>query len=395
MTAPLPIWISAAETSADLHGSQLIKALQSCAPEIPLIGMGGPEMRGQNFTALIDSESISAMGFTEVLSLLPRIFRISRAIGRYLRSYTPQAVVLIDAPDFHFHIAKKAAHLDIPVVYYISPQLWAWRQGRVKFLQKYVHKLLCILPFEKEFFASHGLDVEFVGHPLLEQIDEALLEVLPPVNNVIGIMPGSRSKELTALLPVFAQAAKVVAGTRPKLHWKIFQAPNITEKHIHSLWPHELSCEIVPFSYRYEVMKTCQLILTASGTASLECALLQIPALVAYKLSPISYTIARIFVDVPHISMPNLILQKGVYPEFIQDKATGENLADQILDWLQNNHKLQSIRNDLQHMRSLLGQSHASTSSAQVILQTLNHPIVRPSSKELTSPNITQPSQGQ
>ncbi len=371
----LSIWISAAETSADIHGSRLIQAIKEYAPDISLIGMGGPEMRRQQFKALIPSESVSAMGFTEILWLLPRIFRIFGSIGRYLRSYAPQAVVLIDAPDFHFHIAKMASKLKIPVFYYISPQVWAWRKGRVRFLKKYVDKLLCILPFEKEFFAGYGLDVDFVGHPLIQQIDYPLLDNIQPQKNILGIMPGSRGKEISALLPSFAQAARIVSDNKPDVHWKIFQAPNIDTSQIQALWPNNLSSEIIDFTSRYVEMKTCQLILTASGTASLESALLQIPALVAYKLSKISYIIGRLFVDVPYISMPNLILQKKVYPEFIQDQVSGENLAKQILFWLNNQTEMKEIRHELKRTRSRLGQKNASRTSARVILNELGHKV--------------------
>jgi len=370
-----PIWISAAETSADIHGSQLIQAIKEYAPDISLIGMGGPEMRQQQFKSLINSESISAMGFTEVLSLLPRIFRIFGFIKQYFRSFNPQAVVLIDAPDFHFHIAKKASKLNIPVFYYISPQIWAWRKRRIHFLKKYVDKLLCILPFEKEFFAAYGLDVEFVGHPLIQQINYPVLDTIKAQDNILGVMPGSRGKELSALLPSFAQAARIVSKIKPDMHWKIFQAPNIDVGQIQIQWPKELKTEIIPFNNRYIEMKTCQLLLTASGTASLESALLQVPAIVAYKLSKISYIIGRCFVDVPYISMPNLILQKKIYPEFIQDQVTGENLAKHILFWLNNENEIKNIGYKLKRTRSILGQNHASRTSARIILGELGHKI--------------------
>ncbi|MFP4049135.1 MAG: lipid-A-disaccharide synthase [Desulfovermiculus sp.] len=365
-----PIWISAAETSADVHGASLIRALIQLAPDIPLLGMGGPSMRTTSFQALFRAEDLSVMGLTEVFSALPRIWSLYARIKQALRLHRPACIVLLDAPDFHFRLAKMAHKMNIPVIYYISPQVWAWRKYRVRFLRQYVQRLLCIFPFEQNFFTRHGLEVAFVGHPLLEHMDLNSLDRIKEDPNRIGLLPGSRRKEISALLPPFAQAARIIHRQRPQTHFTLFQADGIDPEELLSLWPAEIPVRIVPFASRYAELKTCSLVFSASGTATLECAILGLPALVAYRVSWLSYAIARQMIDVPYISMPNLILQQGVYPEYIQNQVRGGLLAARALEWLENPDQRRDIRTRLQAIRSQLGAHTASHTAARLILDT-------------------------
>ena len=366
------VWISAAETSADLHGARLIQALIARNPGITCIGVGGPEMRSMPFTAVHHAEELSVMGLTEVLASLPRILRFFKSIKNQLHLLRPDCLILLDSPDFHFRVAKMAARLGIPVFYYISPQIWAWRKGRVRFIQKYVSKMLCIFPFEKEFFSRNGVDVEFVGHPLMEELDWDRLNQIRPDPTRIGILPGSRSKEISALLPVFAAAAVRIAEQEPTIRFQLILASETHRPLIESLRPRDLALDIIPFSERYAAIKGCGFVLTASGTATLECALLDVPAIVAYRVSRLSYLIARMVVDVPYISMTNIILQQEVFPEFIQSRASGGRLAKQALFWLQHPDVLQNIQTELSSIQARLGQKKASTTCAHSILQALH-----------------------
>ncbi len=252
---PPAVWISAAEASADLHGAGLVRALQAMAPEIRCFGMGGPEMRSTGFEAVLCSEELSVMGLTEVVAALPRILRIYKTIKARLQETPPACLILLDAPDFHFRLARMAHRLKIPVFYYISPQIWAWRKGRVRFIRKYVTKMLCIFPFEKELFADNGIEVEFVGHPLLEQLEREDLDRIRPDPGRIGIMPGSRGKEISALLPVFAAAAARIAAHSPGIRFQLFLASKQHRPLIDALWPRELDLEIIPFAKRYAGIK--------------------------------------------------------------------------------------------------------------------------------------------
>ncbi|MDZ7762595.1 MAG: lipid-A-disaccharide synthase [Desulfovermiculus sp.] len=363
-----PIWISAAETSADVHGASLVQALNRLAPNVPLLGMGGAGMRETNFRALFQAEDLSVMGLTEVASALPRIWSLYTRIKQALRLHRPCCLVLIDAPDFHFRIAKMAYRMGIPVIYYISPQVWAWRRYRVRFLRRYVHRLLCIFPFEQDFFSRHGLEVAFVGHPLLEHMDLTSLDRIKEVPDRIGLLPGSRRKEISALLPRFAQAARIINRHRPTTHFVLFQAHGLSREELLSFWPQDLPVRIAPFAHRYLEIKACSLVLSASGTATLECAILGRPTLVAYRLSWLSYAVARQVVDVPYISMPNLILNQGVFPEYMQNRVRGGILAAQALDWLESPHKRKEIQNALRTIRAQLGAHPASSTAARLIL---------------------------
>ncbi len=353
-----------------MHGASLVRALTQLAPDIPLLGMGGPSMRTTSFQALFRAEDLSVMGLTEVFSALPRIWSLYARIKQALHQHRPSCIVLLDAPDFHFRLAKMAYKMKIPVIYYISPQVWAWRKYRVHFLRRYVHRLLCIFPFEQNFFARHGLEVAFVGHPLLEHMDLNSLDQIEEDPERVGLLPGSRRKEISALLPRFAQAARIIHRQRPHTHFTLFQADSIKPEELLSLWPAEIPVRIVPFASRYAELKACSLVFSASGTATLECAILGRPALVAYRLSWLSYAIARQVIDVPYISMPNLILQQGVYPEYVQHRVRGGLLAARALDWLENPDQRMAIRNQLQAIRSQLGAHTASLTAARLILDT-------------------------
>jgi len=328
-------------------------------------------MEEAGLEVMVHIRELSLIGLTEVIPAVPRILRIFKRVKRILQDSTPICVILIDAPDFHFRVAKMANKLDIPVFYYISPQVWAWRTSRVHFLRRHVQRVLCILPFEKDFFLSHDVEVEYVGHPLLEQMDLASLDAIAAESRLIGLMPGSRTKEISTLMPEFAGAARIIHEVFPETEFLIFQAPNIGQSEIRRFWPPDLPCRFVPFAQRYAAMKTCWLILTASGTASLECALLQVPALVAYKLSRISYLIGKTVIRVPYISLPNLILGQQGLPEFIQSEASGEKMGQAALHWLKHPEQRARVKGRLKIVRDLLGPNKASEKTAEVITRSL------------------------
>ncbi len=370
-TSPRPplVWVSAAETSADMHGAELIASLKRLAPQVVVRGMGGPAMREQAFTADFRSEQLSVMGLTEVIEYLPRILRLLRQTRQRLADLRPDVVVVIDSPDYHFRIARAAHALGIPVVYYIAPQAWAWRKGRVRFLRRFVDKLLCILPFEQEWFQEHGVDTEFVGHPFMDQIDFRELRALPVSRQRIALLPGSRMKEVKVLLPRFAEAARLLLAQYPDLEFSLVRAPSIEKPDIRALWPQELPLTLIDAAERYlEIRRSC-VALAASGTATLECALLGTPTVVSYALSGLSYRVGRLLIKVPFIAMPNLILGEQVFPEYIQHQATGPALAGQVSAWLQNPEELDTIHKKLATLPERLGLGGASDNAARAVLQ--------------------------
>ena len=369
MRAPR-IWINACEASGDLHGGLLAKAFQEAAPGCEFMGMAGPAMKEACVRALYPIEAVSTLGFTEVFYRLPSFIGLLRSIKRQLREEKPDALVLIDAPDFNFFLARMARKLSIPVYYYVSPQVWAWRSGRVKFLRRMTRRVLCILPFEKDFYASKGLEVEYVGHPLMDQIPFQETAAVAAEDNRIGLLPGSRRKEITALWPEFVRAAKILASKRPDLRFSVIRAPGVEESALRETLPKGIEVEFFGPEERYKQMKRCRFLLAASGTVTLEAALLQVPAIVAYRLSGLTFWLARRIISVDFISLPNLIEGRELFPEMLQQDSRGENLARVARTWLDDT-VLAEVRQGLASLRDKVGEPGAPLRAASIILDDL------------------------
>lgn len=365
------IWISAGEASGDLHGALLAQPLRARNPGLSLAGMGGPAMVEAKVDVRFSMRQLSLVGGTEILSSLPRILRLLRDTRRTFEEFRPQAVVVIDSPDFHFHVVRRARALGIPVYYYVSPQVWAWRSGRVNFLRKNVRKVLCILPFEQAFYRERGMEADYVGHPLLDQIPLADLDRLAPEPGHIGILPGSRRKEVEGLLPEFAGAVRLLAESQTGLRFSLVRAPGIDPDLLLRHWPQDLPVALVEPEDRYRAMRQSQFVLAASGTVSLETALVGTPTIIAYKLSPLSYFLARRLIKVKYIGLPNLILDRKVFPELIQEEARAAVMAAIGRMWLANDTSLPSIRADLAKLRHLVGEPGAAGRAVDLILDDL------------------------
>jgi lipid-A-disaccharide synthase len=371
MTNAPSIWINAGETSGDLHGQLLVRALRERRPDARFAGMAGPAMRREGVEALLATESLSVMGFTEVLAQLPRIVRLLRTVRERMEAMRPDVVVVIDAPDFHFRVVKIAKSLGIPVVYYISPKLWAWRQGRAEFLRRHVDRLVCILPFEVDFYASRGMDVDYVGHPLLDSIRTDAILRTPPAPRRIGILPGSRRREITGLLPIFSRAAELLAGRFPDLEFVLPVAPGMERSLVMDHWHSRQPVSLVDSSGRYELMRSCRAIMAASGTATLETALLETPTAVAYTFSPLTFFLGRLLVKVPYMSLPNLILNAPVFPEFLQDGAHPAALAAAVAQWIPDSPERAEMLAQLVRLPALLGSGGAAGRAADIVLSTM------------------------
>jgi lipid-A-disaccharide synthase len=262
-----------------------------------------------------------------------------------------------------------AKRLGIPVIYYITPQVWAWRKGRVKFLKRWVDRLLCIFPFEESFFREHGLTATFVGNPLLELMDLGTLKKKEPEAKRVGILPGSRKKEIFSLLPVFAAAASSLVQSDPEIRFSLIQAPHVNAEWIQDLWPKNLPVDIFPTAKRYEELRRCRFVIAASGTVTFECALLGVPTMLAYKVAPLSYYVGRALIKVQYIGMANLILQQRVFPEFIQHDATPQALAAQARVWFEHPEYLEEIITTVNRLPDMVGPDNATTRAAQAVLE--------------------------
>ncbi len=368
---PLRIFISCGETSGDIHAAELLRSLRKYKPDLSCDAVTGPALLAAGAARLHGIEELSVMGGTEILSAIPRALRMLADIRRQLENTRPAAVILVDAPEFNFRVAAMAYKLGIPVYYYISPKIWAWRTGRVHFLKKHIRKIISILPFEVDFYARYGVQIDYVGNPLIDLIDPPSLDAIPVNNKRIGIMPGSRKKEISSLLPEFGLASRILLKSHPDLEFLCLRAPNITEAYLRSFWPEDIPLTLIEPAERYRAIKSCALVLAASGTATLECAIIGTPTIAAYKLSRFTYEVGKRLIKVRWMSLANLILEETVLPELVQDDADGANIANLAAEWLNNPEALAQNRGKLVGLREMLGPPGAADRAAAVILRDL------------------------
>jgi lipid-A-disaccharide synthase len=334
------VMIVTGEASGDMHGANLIKAMKAIQPDLAVYGMGGEALVSQGMELLYDAAKLSVIGLLEVFSHLSDIKAAQRILGQRLKEDRPGLLILIDLPDFNLMLAKKAKKLGIPVFYYISPQVWAWRSGRVKKIKRLVDRMAVIMPFEKDFYQQRGMAVDFVGHPLLDEVKskcsraEFLVEhgIKENGQKIIGILPGSRKKEVAGMLPVFIEAARLIAKKLDRTTFLLPVAPTLTDADLagHGLEESGLDIRLIR-GERYDLMAACDAVVAASGTVTLELAILKVPMVVAYRVSPISYFLGRRFIKVDYASLVNLIAGREVVTELLQENALSGKISDELL----------------------------------------------------------------
>ena len=370
------IFISAGEASGEHYGAMLIDELRNQLAahrrKVNFVGMGGSRMVDAGLQQIVRSEDMAVMGITEVVRHLPRIYREYRKLKTAIRAHRPDIAILIDFPDIHFKLAEEFHRLGIPVIFFVSPQLWAWKKHRIKLVQKYVDKMLVIFPFEEPFYREHGVEAEFVGHPLADlPLPEISREQfarecgLNPSRSWIGLLPGSRAKEIGDNLPQMLAAARILtlrgprgAGSRKEFEYIIPQAPTLNasqRKMLAGVVKHHgdgLPVQLVDDARATLLHARASIV--ASGTATVEAALIGNPFVVVYRVSPLTYEIARHVVKVPFIAMANLIAGKMVVPELIQNAFTAGNIVRQIEPLLPDGPLRQSMMKELATIKGQL-----------------------------------------
>jgi len=374
----LRVMIVAGEASGDLHGSHLVAAMKQLAPDLSLCGMGGRELRRQGVDILYDAAAMAVVGLVEVIAHLGDIRAARKILVDELQKHPPNLLILIDYPDFNLLLAQKARQLGIPIFYYISPQVWAWRSGRVKKIGAIIDRMAVILPFEKEFYHQRGIEVDYVGHPLLDSVRRTMsreefcrLHQIKTDNILLGILPGSRKKEIRAMLPVFLEAAQGMTEIHDNLTILLPLAPGLTREDL-------LACGLdkapvgvkVIAEDRYDLMASCDLAVAASGTVTLELAILDVPMVVAYKVSPFTWFVGNMLVNVDFAALVNLIAGREVVSELLQHEATAGKISAALQDILPGSMKRQDMLKDLAEVRRKLGGGGASMRAARLALAT-------------------------
>ncbi len=400
------ILIVAGEASGDGHAALVVAALKEIIPQAEFVGIGGEALAAQGVRLLCHAADLAVVGLLEVVSHIPSVCRALRDIGRVLKRERPALTILVDFPDFNFWVARMAKFHGVPVMYYISPQVWAWRTYRVRTIARLVDRMVVIFPFEADFYRKRGVPVEYVGHPLRETLPalpdrQALLAGwgLDPERLTIALLPGSRAGEVTLHLPLMLAGAEIIHKSIPACQFILplastvpvdlvgkilgeridsFSEPvaglrkSITTENRKPKTENQESpgppLKIIP-GQSYEALAAAHLAVVASGTATVEAALAATPTIIVYRVSPLTFAAARLLVRVPHAGMANLLAGERMFPELLQDFFTPEFLAREALAWIRNPGRLAKLRHGLIRVITRLGGPGASRRAAQVAVE--------------------------
>jgi lipid-A-disaccharide synthase len=371
----ISVAVIAGEASGDLHGARVIEAMRHRNSEITVSGAGGTAMKRAGANLVVDAKELSVMGITAVLVKAPQIIKLMMRLKRFLAQTQPDLLMIIDFPDFNIHLAGYAKKLGIPVLYYISPTIWAWRSKRILKIKKRVDHMAVILPFEKPIYEKHNVPVTYVGHPLLDDAAEHPIihrTHLKTERPTIALLPGSRVDEIRRLLPNMLNAAHILQNHIPNAQFVISRAPSIEESLIRKM--HDtitLQQSKIAADPVGKIFNSSDLAIVASGTASLEAAIYGIPTIITYQVSPFSYWLGNKLVEVPHIGLANLIAGKRILPELVQNEATAENMADAAYELLSDPAAYAKMLREIKKIQLMLGQAGASHRVATIAFELL------------------------
>lgn len=379
------VMIVAGEASGDMHGAALVRAMRETRPSLHFCGMGGKELAAAGVEMLCDAAKLAVVGAVEVLSHLGDILKARKALLERMRARKPALLILIDYPDFNLLLASQAKKLGIPIFYYISPQIWAWRKRRVHTIGRLADCVAVILPFEETIYTRHGYRAVFVGHPLLDSVRPSLARSqfmrahqLQDGTQLIGLLPGSRKKEVETLLPVFLETAALLCAEAPEQRrtFLIPQASTITRALLEEngllAYQDRLDYRIITED-RYSMMAACDACLAASGTVTLELALLRTPSVVAYRVASHTYWLGKLIIrSLPFFSLPNLITGRELVPELLQDEANPQQLLARLRPLLEEGAERTAMQEGFTELRLQLGETGAAQRAAALALQVMD-----------------------
>jgi lipid-A-disaccharide synthase len=366
------ILVASGEPSGDLYAGELVRHLREGAPDLEVFGLGGDHLRAQGARLVADVGELAVVGLVEVVRHLPRLGRVFRRVLAEVDRERPALAVLVDYAGFNLRLARELHARGIPVVYYVSPQIWAWRRGRMRAVRAYVSHMLVIFPFEEAFYREAGVRATFVGHPLVELVPPAgdsraflAAQGLDPGRPVLAVLPGSRAQEIAYNLPPIAGALRLLRETHPELQAALAIAPGIDPSLLGAALGELPVARIA--GQAHALMRAAAAGIVASGTATVEAALLDLPSVVVYRLSPLSYALGRRFVHVPHYAMANLIAGRRVLTELIQGEFQPESVAFEVGRLLDDREHRAAVKAGLADVRSRLGGAGASARAAALV----------------------------
>ena len=367
------ILIVAGEVSGDIQGAKLVVELKALSPGIKITGIGGDNMKAAGVDLLHHVREMSFLGFSEVIKHLPFIRRVLNELTHWIEINRPNAVVLIDYPGFNLKLAQRAKKLGCKVIYYISPQIWAWGKNRIKKIARFVDLMIVVFPFEEKLYKDYGVNVEFVGHPMLEGLDNTSTKEefykehkLDEGKTLIGLLPGSRLQEVERLYPTMLEAVEIMRSNSAELQSVTSLSPALDKAVYTSL---EQGKYAVHSTETHDVMKHSDLLFVASGSATLESAFFGTPLIIVYKLSPISWLLGNLLVNLNSIGLVNIVAGEKIAPEILQSELTADRLAEEALSIISNEKISSAMSDKLSGVKKLLGEPGASMKAAKSILQ--------------------------
>jgi len=369
---------SAGESSGEQHAANMFLELKKQCPNIKGIGMGGAKMARAGIEIRYDSANIAVIGVVEVLKHYGEIRRALTAMKQLLAEQRPDLLVCVDYKEFNFKLAKYAKRIGIKVLFYVSPQVWAWRPGRVKAYGEVIDMMAVIFPFETAYYDAENVPVRYVGHPSVDKVhplhtkaEDLVSYKLNQNNPVVGLLPGSRANEIKRMLPVMLAAAEQLQVSFPGIQFVLPQADSISDALLQTYLKSSNINVTVVKNQPYDVIQCCDAVMTTSGTATLEISLLTVPMVIVYKLAPSTYWLGRWLVNIPFIGLPNIVAGKAIVKELIQHEATPKNLAVEVQRILSDVQYAAQMRENLSQVKQLLGQGGGSKNMAELALEML------------------------
>lgn len=372
------VLIIAGEVSGDMHGANLIKEMKKTAPDLEFWGTGGELMKHEGAELLYHINQMSLIGLTEVIKHIPFVYKVLDRITQFAEERKPQIVILIDYPGFNIRLGRRLKKINRKIFYYISPQVWAWGKRRIKKIAGITDKMAVILPFEEKIYKEAGIDAVFVGHPLLDTVytsvtkDEFIADTgLSPDKLTVGLLPGSRVPEVENLLPEMLESLRKVAEKLADVQGIVSMSPMIDKSVYDKITAGYPLVPLIP-EYNYPIMRHSDILIIASGTATLEAAIFGTPMIITYRVSPVTYLFAKLLVKVRYIGLANIIAGKQIIPELLQKKSSAANVGEELENMLTRPVIRETMRTELQEVKEKLGTPGASRRAAQIAIELMN-----------------------